>query len=692
MKTKVAVLALALLFAFSTVSASELQHPTGARSEIHTPRPAQTAGSAGGGSGTASVAPAQVDLSPNCPPIFNQGALGSCVTCAEGYAIKGYLEKVEHSWDATQASHQFSPSYLYPQVNGGSDGGAYVSDVYNVILRRGCSTLDVQPYTYDYTTWPTQSQCRVAAPYRNALVGGSTYYTLANSDLTGIKNTLSAGTVLGICLYVDSAWDYLGSGTNYVWYPNGQSIRGGHCVTVVGYDDNITDNNGHVGALKIQNSWGAGWASGGYCWIAYAALSNSGVQPGLTYPGDRIGDNSSIQANIQVNHAHRGAVRIDVGVGSTSSPTWSYSFYPRLSLNDMSNANVYTTVDLSDAAAYWPPSTAQKWWVRVTDDTTDSTTGSLVQFTLTNGSTTLNSSTALPLAMPDNGAVYAYVDGSVPIFTSVGVSPVSTTIQVNTTQQFTAAALDQNGVPMASQPTFSWSVSGGGSIDANGLFTAGALDGGPFTITATGGGKSGTASITLVFPPVLTSVAVTPGTATVNTNASQQFTAKAYDQYGSLMSPQPSFTWSVNGGGAISASGLFTAGAVAGGPFTVTATGGGKSGTASITVKAPPVLHISAITMTKSKQPGNKYQAQAQVFVVDQYGSAYPGATVTGTWSGKVTGTSSGTTGANGSVTLASSNSKNIGAYTFTVTKITATSATYSAASNVVTSATISVP
>src|SRR6185436_14671740 len=41
------------------------------------------------------------------------------------------------------------------------------------------------------------------------------------------------------------------------------------------------------------------------------------------------------------------------------------------------------------------------------------------------------------------------------------------------------------------------------------------------------------------------------------------------------------------GGGTISTAGLFTAGTTAGGPFTVTAASGGKTGTASLTVTAP---------------------------------------------------------------------------------------------------------
>ncbi len=85
-------------------------------------------------------------------------------------------------------------------------------------------------------------------------------------------------------------------------------------------------------------------------------------------------------------------------------------------------------------------------------------------------------------------------------------------------------------------------------------------------------------------PSVLTTITVSPASASVQTNGQQQFSATGYDQSGAPMSPQPAFTWSVNGGGSISASGLFTAGSTAGGPFTVTASSGSVSGTATVTV------------------------------------------------------------------------------------------------------------
>jgi serine protease AprX len=84
-------------------------------------------------------------------------------------------------------------------------------------------------------------------------------------------------------------------------------------------------------------------------------------------------------------------------------------------------------------------------------------------------------------------------------------------------------------------------------------------------------------------PPVLTTIQVLPATASVPNGGTQQFSATGYDQNNTPMSPQPSFTWSVSGGGSINSSGLFTATTV-GGPFTVTAASGGVNGTASVSV------------------------------------------------------------------------------------------------------------
>jgi len=79
-----------------------------------------------------------------------------------------------------------------------------------------------------------------------------------------------------------------------------------------------------------------------------------------------------------------------------------------------------------------------------------------------------------------------------PELTSINVSPSSVSTEEWTATQFTASGLDQFGQTIAAD--VSWSVSDGGIIDENGLFTA--IDiGGPYIVTAEDGAISGTANV-----------------------------------------------------------------------------------------------------------------------------------------------------------------------------------------------------
>ncbi len=94
--------------------------------------------------------------------------------------------------------------------------------------------------------------------------------------------------------------------------------------------------------------------------------------------------------------------------------------------------------------------------------------------------------------------------------------------------------------------------------------------------------------LTGAFVPTFTSVTLSPSSAKLNLNGTQQFTATARDQNGNVFSPQPAFTWSVASGGAgsVSASGLYNSGATTGGA-TIQATSGGVTGSALVRVGVP---------------------------------------------------------------------------------------------------------
>ncbi len=163
------------------------------------------------------------------------------------------------------------------------------------------------------------------------------------------------------------------------------------------------------------------------------------------------------------------------------------------------------------------------------------------------------------------------------------VSPTPASVARAGTQQFSATVLDQSGKPLASQPGVIWAVSGGGTIPTSGLFTA-------VTVTARSGSATGTARVT-ISAPTLSAITIDPPSATVSTSGSQQYTATARDQSGRPLNPQPTFAWSVSGGGRVSGSGLFTADSTPG-TYSVAATSGARRGTATVTVAARGTLSL----------------------------------------------------------------------------------------------------
>ena len=130
-------------------------------------------------------------------------------------------------------------------------------------------------------------------------------------------------------------------------------------------------------------------------------------------------------------------------------------------------------------------------------------------------------------------------------------------------------------------------------------------------------------------PGTLFSITVTPNS-TLNYNATQQFVAIGKDAEGVTIAITP--TWSVvAGGGAINGtSGLFTAGSVAGVYVaTVKATSGGMSGTANVTVVAPPTPPSLVVLDQNGIMAGTAFTCITGG-VINADISISPGSTVTG--------------------------------------------------------------
>ena len=111
-------------------------------------------------------------------------------------------------------------------------------------------------------------------------------------------------------------------------------------------------------------------------------------------------------------------------------------------------------------------------------------------------------------------------------FTSVAVNPADDDIKPGVKVHYRATGYDQFNLALTLQPGFTWNATGGGTIGATGVYTAGTALGGPFQVSAQSGAFSGTASVTIDAAPTVTitnpasgSVFSAPAALTLTTDA-----------------------------------------------------------------------------------------------------------------------------------------------------------------------------
>lgn len=207
--------------------------------------------------------PSSVDNTLSFPVPGDQGSQKNCAAWAVGYSLKSGSEIVKRNWSRTSTAHCFSPSYVFNQLNGGTGNGISIAYTFNLVVSQGVCSLNYFPYNAsDYTTQPTDVQKAAAAMYKaqswNGIIGISTIKSyIANNQ----------GVVIGINVYPD--FDDISS-ENEIYDTVYGTLRGGHAVCLIGYDDSRN-------AFKFINSWGTDWGLDGYGWISYDLVNSSAV-------------------------------------------------------------------------------------------------------------------------------------------------------------------------------------------------------------------------------------------------------------------------------------------------------------------------------------------------------------------------------------------------------------------------------
>lgn len=205
--------------------------------------------------------------------------------------------------------------------------------------------------------------------------------------------------------------------------------------------------------------------------------------------------------------------------------------------------------------------------------------------------------------------------------------------------QFTAQAYDNNDVAISGANYFWMLNNGGGTITTAGLFTAGTTPGtfdNTIEVVAVKGSYSATniTSVTIGTPGPLTHVTITPASATVQINGSQQFNAQGYDA-NNVAIPGLTYNWSVVNGGSID-SGLFHAPGTTGtSTVTVTVDDTAISSSATVSVvQSVGVLNHIVITPSKATvKAGDTKQFTAQGYDINNValtGLTYEWAVVNG--------------------------------------------------------------
>lgn len=200
--------------------------------------------------------PPSVDLRPLCPPVYDQGNLGSCTANAIAGAYA--FERIEASLPSLMPSRLFI--YWNERVMEGTapeDSGAYGGD--------GITSLE-QIGVPDESLWPYDVTQFAVQPPQNAYAAAGANKVLQRQIVTMLDEIKSALVdhhlvVFGISLYESFESDAVAS-TGFVPDPlPSEGLLGGHEMAIVGYDDSTQ-------RFLVRNSWGD-WGMAGYCTLSY---------------------------------------------------------------------------------------------------------------------------------------------------------------------------------------------------------------------------------------------------------------------------------------------------------------------------------------------------------------------------------------------------------------------------------------
>jgi hypothetical protein len=269
---------------------------------------------------------------------------------------------------------------------------------------------------------------------------------------------------------------------------------------------------------------------------------------------------------------------------------------------------VLTSISVTPAVASVPSGDNQQFTAKGTysNGSTQSLSGSVTWSSTATSVASVNSG-GLATGATQGTATITATEGSLsasatlhvkpPVLASIVVTPSASSIAAGYSQQFMATGILSNG-SRQNLTNVQWSSSANSVAIVSSAGVASGLAQGTTSITAISGSFTNSAVLT-VTAPVLTSIAISPGSASIASGMSQQFAATGNYTDGSTQNLTNAVNWNSDATtvATIAAGGLATGTGV--GVVNVTATSGAFSASATLTV-GPPVLVSLAITAPSS--------------------------------------------------------------------------------------------
>jgi len=212
--------------------------------------------------------PKKIDLSGKCPPVYDQGELGSCTANAIGAAFEFELMK--------QSSNlNFMPSRLFIYYNEramehtvGSDSGAQIRDGIKSVNKLGVCPEAIWQYDIPKFTDKPPENC-----FTDALTHQVLSYHRVPRSLSQLKGCLAQGYpfVFGFTVYSAFESEAVAKTGKLEMPKKNEQVEGGHAVLAVGYNDTGK-------RFLVRNSWGELWGMKGYFTMPYDYL----LEPNLS--------------------------------------------------------------------------------------------------------------------------------------------------------------------------------------------------------------------------------------------------------------------------------------------------------------------------------------------------------------------------------------------------------------------------